>query len=74
VDIPEYGAQPQFIIHPSYRGRLAKKTRGETPPHIFTDRITEYFMETFDWQTWVILPLFVFIARLIDVTRRSGGR
>ncbi|MDP1546515.1 MAG: DUF2179 domain-containing protein [Anaerolineales bacterium] len=24
-------------------------------------------METFDWQTWVILPLFVFIARLIDV-------
>lgn len=24
-------------------------------------------METFDWQTWVILPLLVFIARLIDV-------
>ncbi|WKZ36950.1 MAG: DUF2179 domain-containing protein [Anaerolineales bacterium] len=24
-------------------------------------------METFDWQTWIILPLFVFIARLIDV-------
>jgi uncharacterized protein YebE (UPF0316 family) len=24
-------------------------------------------METFDWNTWVILPLFVFVARLIDV-------
>jgi uncharacterized protein YebE (UPF0316 family) len=24
-------------------------------------------METFDWQTWVILPLFVFFARMIDV-------
>lgn len=24
-------------------------------------------MESFDWQTWVILPLLVFIARLIDV-------
>ena len=24
-------------------------------------------MEVFDWQTWVILPLMVFVARLIDV-------
>jgi len=25
-------------------------------------------METFDWNTWVILPLFVFSARMVDVT------
>ena len=25
-------------------------------------------METFDWYTWVILPLVVFLARLADVT------
>jgi len=25
-------------------------------------------METFDWYTWVILPLIVFLARFVDVT------
>jgi uncharacterized protein YebE (UPF0316 family) len=25
-------------------------------------------MQTFDWYTWVILPLLIFLARLIDVT------
>lgn len=25
-------------------------------------------METFDWHTWVILPLIVFLARFVDVT------
>lgn len=25
-------------------------------------------METFDWYTWVILPLIVFVARFVDVT------
>jgi uncharacterized protein YebE (UPF0316 family) len=25
-------------------------------------------METFDWNTWVILPLIVFTARMVDVT------
>jgi len=25
-------------------------------------------METFDWYTWVILPLIVFLARFLDVT------
>ena len=28
-------------------------------------------METFDWYTWVILPLIVFLARLLDVTLAS---
>ena len=25
-------------------------------------------MQTFDWQTWVFLPLLIFLARLIDVS------
>lgn len=27
-----------------------------------------FIMETFDWYTWVILPLIVFLARVTDVT------
>ena len=27
-----------------------------------------YTMQTFDWQTWVFLPLLIFLARLIDVS------
>jgi hypothetical protein len=34
-------------------------------------------MQTLDWYTWIILPLIVFLARVIDVglgTMRSSAR
>jgi uncharacterized protein YebE (UPF0316 family) len=39
----------------------------EPPLNLFTDQNTEKLMETFDWQTWVILPIIIFVARFIDV-------
>ncbi len=40
----------------------------DTPHHGEQQEFIILNMETFDWYTWVILPLIVFLARVTDVT------